>query len=255
MKSLLYTWLTLAALTCSAQEITIFAGPDTSGEADQQELAGRGKPPPDLWRQIDGVNYYIPVPGFNYFYKAHTAAAYHLQGNKQVLATGWFLFCGKVLQVHADGIRVQGFCNWTAPPSAMTVFVVNYPYPVAEDDIITWHAAREAGNYTYTTVMGSTITLHKLDYGAVISSPAAVAPILSDEQIQQAQAALSAKKVAEKAKILAYDKQWAAKGDSYSERRHPTIRLREQAPGCKSEVWRADNHPLKHPFKAVFARL
>ncbi len=222
MKTFLTCIFLLAALNCPAPSSMFNLGslpPDPWPAQNAAIIAARGNPPPHQWRLIDGVTYNIRGQGYDYYYSKTDSRLYASWGSRPVLAAGWFLFKGKVVEVQPLGIRVRGFCNYFGTnASEETIFVVNYPGRPAEGDTLDWHAAREEGLHTYTTVMGAGMTLHQFDYGLVVSGPP-IPPPPTAEELRAAQAAAEIRQAEAKAKILKYDREMADKGDAYGERR------------------------------------
>ncbi|HZL13642.1 MAG TPA: hypothetical protein VFC85_05815 [Verrucomicrobiae bacterium] len=97
-------------------------------------------------------------------------------------------FCGKVMDVTKDGIRVEGefgeLFQTSYNPDDFEYhdfFVANYPFTTINDEIISGSKhkmAYRAGTYTYSTVNGGSRTILKLDYGIPCD-----APIPTSEQI------------------------------------------------------------------------
>jgi len=118
--------------------------------------------PKDPWREIDGEKVYAK-------------------------GTNWVHFSGRVLEVQPGGIKLMGFYG---PPPHYTwledeheFFIANFPYQCAENEMIDARrnfTAKQAGVFTYTTVLGGSATLRKLDYGTPCEIP--------DEAIQKANA-------------------------------------------------------------------
>jgi hypothetical protein len=133
----------------------------------------------------------------------------------------WMWFYGTVLEVQPTGIRVNGSYSSLDGRQQGALesefFVANFPYQVAEGDVISGsdsYLALPAGVYTYTTVLGGNRTIHELDYGVPCAAPPPPPPP-SPEQIAAAKAkAASAKKAADE-KALKYDEDLAAKGDAF----------------------------------------
>lgn len=107
----------------------------------------------------------------------HPFRIIHGQTNS-MLADGWMRFGGKVLQVHSDGVRVDGFYEAIKGTNITTFegefFVRRFPYDVADDSQLLWREcllAKESGTHKYETALGSTRTLRCLDYGTPCASP------------------------------------------------------------------------------------
>ena len=148
---------------------------------------------------------------------------------------GWVNFEGKVLEVQSGGIRIQGaFAG--EPASGVSYgyirldgndlgnekefFVAHFPYDVAEGDWIgdnrqtkTFYMAKEAGTYTYSTVLGGSRTIRKLEYGTPYTPPPLPPP--TPEQIAAAKSKAVADKKTNEEKGLKYNQELAAKGDPY----------------------------------------
>ncbi|MGA3145362.1 MAG: hypothetical protein ABSF10_20365 [Verrucomicrobiota bacterium] len=156
-----------------------------------------------------------------------------------VSATTMSEFYGVVLEVQPTGIRVQGeygdckesyssekFSGFKAGEGD-EFFVAHFPYDVAVGDRVgrecvqigntfspgSYMAALETGTYTYSTVLGGSRTIHKLEYGTPYTSPPPPPP--TPEQIAAAKAKVVADKKANEEKGLKYNQELAAKGDSY----------------------------------------
>ena len=110
----------------------------------------------DPWRVVNGVTNYIP----------------------RARLGRWRRFAGEVLQVTEGGVRLMGYCEGVSLNVAHNVefLVAGFPYEKAENEFVSIAdncTAQEAGVFTYTTVLGATRTIRKLEYGRVIrkSSP------------------------------------------------------------------------------------
>lgn len=105
--------------------------------------------------------------------------------------TNFVRFGGTVRQVVKDGVIIEGAFGGHYGE----FLLVNFPYQVVEDQGIpetdamtkTYLCAMPAGTYTYTTVMGASRTISKLDYGEIYVPPPP-AP-LTPEQIAAAKKA------------------------------------------------------------------
>lgn len=112
--------------------------------------------PENPWREVNGETNYIKINGQE--------------------------FCGKVVDVTKDGVRIDGewgdFDNTGYFPNSYDYkdfFVANYPFDVVTDHIIESNEhqmARYVGTYTYSTVNGGSRTIQKLDYGTPCEPPA-----------------------------------------------------------------------------------
>lgn len=138
-------------------------------------------------------------------------------------ANGWVEFQGKVVDVITGGVRLQG--SYTGyEGDDLDFFVANFPYSVADNDWLgadsknhTFYLAKEAGTFTYPTVLGGTRTIRKLNYGEIY-----VPPPPTPEQIAAAKAAADkakakadAERKAAQDKALRYNQDLADKGDAY----------------------------------------
>ena len=136
-------------------------------------------------------------------------------------STGWIRFSGKVTNVHPGGVMLSGYYG----PSFNSVeptdfFVANFPYSVAEEDRVgpsgnAWYLAKPAGTYTYTTVLGGSRTVHKLDYGEIWTPPTPPPP--TPEQVAAARAEANKRKANAEAVALKWNLDQAAKGDAYGQ--------------------------------------
>ena len=163
--------------------------------------------PRDPWRELNGTTNYIRKEGVE--------------------------FCGKVLEVQPGGIRVSGDYStlfranyWSDIEHSdlnSEFFVANFPFEVAEDEVISeskhlmaWYI----GTYTYHTVNGGSRTIRKLDYGKPCDEPAE--EILKDQQaaraieLAKAQAEQKSleKKQAVQARAVAWLQPQATNGDA-----------------------------------------
>ena len=162
--------------------------------------------PRDPWRAINGETNYIKPIGVE--------------------------FCGKVVDVTANGVRISGEFGSLFETHYLTsaevafsgvavnysdFFVANFPFEVVSEQVVSENQhlmAWYVGTYTYTTVNGASRTIKKLDYGTPCNPP----PELIKQQIEAAKAkALLAKKKAEQAKATALksNQDAAAKGDMF----------------------------------------
>lgn len=131
--------------------------------------------PRDPWRAIGGQTNYVKLRGVE--------------------------FCGKILNVMSDGIRIEGewgnlgtvyypplgWGNSMNLPQYTDFFVANFPYKVVRGQIIpsekhlmAWYA----GSYTYKTINGANRTIFKLDYG-VPCGPNPVLLAAAQKQLQK----------------------------------------------------------------------
>jgi hypothetical protein len=135
----------------------------------------------------------------------------------------WVNFSGVISQVVPDGLLI---CGWYGDndvldfPDGRDFFLVNFPYQVSADDRI-WpqshYVAKPVGTYTFTTVLGASRTLNKLDYG-IISTPPPPRPLTPEEQAIVKAASAKRKKDAASA-ALKFNQDLAAKGDAYGQLR------------------------------------
>lgn len=150
-----------------------------------QEKARHDFVPLNPWRAINGATNYVKVHGVE--------------------------FCGKVVDVTKDGVRIDGeFANLfeaNYSPSLYEYhdfFVANYPFDVVNDHVISESEHQMAwyvGTYTYSTVNGGSRTIKKLDYGI----PCGIPPELIKQQIEAAKVrAELIKKKTEQGKINAF---------------------------------------------------
>ena len=178
--------------------------------AGRQRLAALAKEP---WRVVEGVT-------------------------NTIYDKGWFHFSGKVLNIEAKHVHVQGPPDSSAAglsgicvdgsvsllndnvPFSLIFFVVNCPYTFADEDVIEdslFYMAKAAGTVTVdstavygpearSTKLAKTITLHKFDYGQVISPPPEVVAAAA------AKAAEAKRKAA--AAVLKLDQEKAAEGSA-----------------------------------------
>ena len=124
--------------------------------------------PRDPWRVLDGVTNYIKSSGVE--------------------------FCGKVVDITENGVRIEGeygkLFSTSYNPTYLDYsdfFVANYPFEAVNDTVIlpnehlmAWYV----GTYTYSTVNGGSRTIKKLDYG----TPCGPAPEFIEQQIEAANA-------------------------------------------------------------------
>jgi hypothetical protein len=119
-------------------------------------------------------------------------------------------FCGKVVDVMKDGVRVEGkwgdlFTTSYLPEmyDYKDFFVANYPFDVVNDHVIEASEHQMAwyvGTYTYSTINGGSRTIEKLDYGIPCDPP----PELIQQQMAIAKAkAIEDKKRADEGQIKA----------------------------------------------------
>jgi hypothetical protein len=141
----------------------------------------------------------------------------------------WVEFAGKVLEVQpGNGVRLEGNYNRIGSGATMyftgnnaedfnyEFFVANFPYDVAEGDIISVadrFTARKTSTYSYKTTAGGSRTIRQIDYGTPYVPPPPKP--LTPEQIAAAQAKVAAQKNAIAAKVLKSNQDDAAKGDEY----------------------------------------
>lgn len=134
----------------------------------------------------------------------------------RVSEKGWVFFSGKVLQVHADGIRIDGRYG----EQEKEFFVRRFPYVVAEDEYLSPGmnlAAKESGTYSYTTVLKAERTLRELDFGTIWTPPAPEP--LSANQILAARKKSDEIKSAAEKKAFDWNMKRAEKGDAYGQLR------------------------------------
>jgi hypothetical protein len=134
-----------------------------------------------------------------------------------IAGSGWLWVSGRVVGVFPDGLYMKGIIqplNPKEPVGPAEFFLVNFPYQVAEEDVLPdteYYLAKSAGVYTYQTVLGSPHTIHKFDYGTPCAAPEA--PKLSPEQLAAIQAATAKKKTALAAAALKFNQDQAAAGN------------------------------------------
>lgn len=156
-------------------------------------LAQQAFVPKDPWRVIDGQTNFAKGPD-------------------------WKQFTGTVVDVKPTGILMRG---WFGRPleddgESREFFVVNFPYEVADNEIISLNqilVAKESGVLTF----GINTTVRRLDYGKIWIPPAKV-PLTAE---QQASVKLAASKKAQAAaeSALKYNEDLASKGDAYGQLR------------------------------------
>ena len=140
--------------------------------------------PRDPWRNFNGETNYIRENGVE--------------------------FCGKVMDVTKDGVRIEGdigelFQTDYSPGSLYNYkdfFVENFPFEVVDDQIIysSEHLmAWSVGTYTYTTVTGASRTIRKLEYGTPCDTP--------DWYLKQQAAAIAAAQEAAQIRIMEAQRQ------------------------------------------------
>jgi hypothetical protein len=137
-----------------------------------------------------------------------------------VLAAGFKVFFGRVLEVQKNGIRVSGSYLPGGPLEDTDFFVANFPYQVADGDELSYGtgwAAKVDGTYTYRTVLGASRTIHKLDYGTIYVPPPPAPP--SREQIREAKNAAAKRKADEQSRVLKHHQELADEGDAYGQYR------------------------------------
>jgi TPR repeat protein len=171
-----------------------------------------GFTPRDQWRVIDGTPNYAK-------------------------GDDWVEFAGKVLEIQpGKGVRLEGNYNRIGSGATMyytgnnysafnyEFFVANFPYDVAEGDIISVadrFTAHKTSTYTYKTTAGGSRTIRQIDYGTPYAPPA-----LTPEQIAAAKAAqekanvnakanAAAQKQATADRALKFNQDAAAKGDMF----------------------------------------
>lgn len=146
-----------------------------------------------------------------------------LVGNE--LTNGWVKFEGKIIQVQKTGVLIHGF--FTGYPSegdGADFFVENFPYEMAEGENVgfddktkTFLYAKIAGLQTYTTVMGASRTIRKLDYGAIYVPP--TPPPLTAEEAAARKVAQEKRKKDGAASTIKWLEDQANAGDAYSQAR------------------------------------
>jgi hypothetical protein len=168
--------------------------------------------PRDQWRVIDGATNYAK-------------------------GDDWVEFAGKVLEVQPNkGIRLEGNYNRIGSGATMyytginysafnyDFFVANFPYDVAEGDIISVadrFTARKTSTYTYKTTAGGSRTIRQIDYGTPYAPPAltpeqnAAAKAAREKANADAKAKAAEQKQAAAARALKFNLDAAAKGDSF----------------------------------------
>lgn len=139
----------------------------------------------------------------------------------------WKQFCGKVVEVQPHGVRIDG--EYGEPGDVhydsenynyRDFFVKNFPYRVAEGDIIgnkQYFSAFEDGTYTYATTIGGSRTIHSLDYGipcdAPLPSPEEIAARIEADKARKT--ALDKAKRESDARALKWNQDQADAGDPY----------------------------------------
>ena len=141
--------------------------------------------PRDPWRVINGETNYVKLTGRE--------------------------FCGKVVDVSSDGIRIEGefgdvfshyypasgFSDTSLAEHGYSDFwVANFPFEVVSGQIISSDEhlmAWAVGTYSYNTVQGGSRTIKKLDYGVPCAppppSPQQIAAIKAKQELDRKRAA------------------------------------------------------------------
>lgn len=167
--------------------------------------------PRDPWRVIDGTTFYAK-------------------------GDDWVEFAGKVLEIQPGrGIRLEGNYNrigsgatmyFTGNSSAFNYefFVANFPYDVAEGDMVSvseGFTARKTSTYTYKTTAGGSRTIRQIDYGTPYVPPALTPEQIADAKAAQEKASVNAKanaaaqKQVTATRALKFNQDAAAKGDMF----------------------------------------
>jgi hypothetical protein len=139
--------------------------------------------PENPWRSLDGETNYIKTDGVE--------------------------FCGKVVDVTPNGIRVEGEFGGLFETSYSSssdadyhdFFVAHYPFQAVNDQVIyesEHNMAWSVGTYTYSTAQGGSRTIRKLDYGIPCEAPQK----LVERAIAAAAAASKAKEEINRQKIF-----------------------------------------------------
>ena len=136
--------------------------------------------PKHPWRAIDGTTNYVKLDGVE--------------------------FIGKIVDISPDGVIINGtygplFRTFYAPSvyQYSDYFVAHFPFEVENDQTLSRNEhlmAWDTGHtYTYTTVRGSSRTIHKLDYGIPCGIPAEL--LQQQAAIAKANAERAARRAAE----------------------------------------------------------
>jgi hypothetical protein len=136
---------------------------------------------------------------------------------------GWVAFQGRIIEVQeGNGVRMTGSFTGVDPAQgSVEFFVTNFPYPMAEEELIgdhfadgTFFLAKIAGTHTYRTVAGGSRTIRMLDYGQIFAP--------TPKELDAMRKAALAKKEAEQKKAAAAEdkalkmnQELADKGDAY----------------------------------------
>jgi hypothetical protein len=152
-------------------------------------------------------------------------------GGGPVAARGkeWVVLWGRVLGTHPDGVRLDGyyFNRDVVPPLVDggvwfegEFFVKNFPYVVADGDVVDGYLARLDEIHSYATVLGSSRNIHSLDYGNVWRPrPVAPAQPPTPTQLAAAKEAAVKQKAEAAAKVLKLDQDLADAGDPFGQYR------------------------------------
>ena len=147
------------------------------------------------WRELNGQTNYIKIDGVE--------------------------FCGKIMDVSKDGVRIEGdygdlFETQYIPSihNYTDYYVANFPFEVVDGQIVSENKhlmAWYVGTYTYTTVNGGSRTIKKLNYGTPCDPPAEL--IKAQAEAAKARAIADKKKREQgQAKALVWLQQQATNG-------------------------------------------
>ena len=155
--------------------------------------------------------------------RARQAADWRVVGGvtNNLLAPGWRLIYGKVLETQPDGLRVS-------LEHDETVLLANYGLQVADQTTVAAYA-QETGLHSYLTVLGARATIKKYDCGRACEPPAGWrekelarldaerAEVAAQEKaeadtLEAARRKFRAEQSANTARIVAYQNQQASNG-------------------------------------------
>ncbi len=178
--------------------------PPTNFYAVKQALARRADrvfDQPVEWRAFDGVTNCLIG-----------SVCYELQGTEIVAGSSLVFFAG-----HAEDISSSGFRS--SNPETQDYWVVNYPFlsSLVSDQAVSG-SAKLVGKMTYTTVLGASRTILKLDFGRPCNPPAAYVAAKTEaaRKAAAAQSEATQKKKAELGdKALKFNQEAADRGDAY----------------------------------------
>ncbi len=144
-----------------------------------------------------------------------------INGRTYKVDKNWVFFEGQVSQVLEGGIILHGvFFSPGTDSSEGDFFVQHFPFKAVDNSVFGYApgaflCAKDAGTFTFITVLGATRTITKLDYGIPCAAPAPTDAQIKAviEERRKAQEKAAQDKIETAARLLKWQQSEAAAGN------------------------------------------